>query len=329
MRLGEIRNIVKAVAGSNNQIVLTQEPLFGGQAHQISRYSMLIKALDVLSEQKWNDIDYSEIEAIKEAHGATSFKPQLTPAEFNELNSYVTSVNQQLPVFIGIIDTLVEPQEEQVINVKLPKDLRSLTGVSSLNTRLNKLFKLFNIDGEIRFNGFDKGTDWYSLWLTGYTTYTIFIACLQVAQEYFKARTEYFKSEKAEIDYRAGLKQQEKFDQKEFEEYQNRHLEIELERKIEKLLEKITETNGHGEAEMQSKLVKATTELVKELGSGVEFHLSLNPPSYAKEINGALTIDYKKIQEINKANNPTPELEARGKDPTESGENANKSKPAP
>lgn len=39
----------------------------------------------------------------------------------------------------------------------------------------------------------------------------------------------------------------------------------------------------------------------KELGEGVEFHLSLNSPEYAKEKSGNLEIDYKKIRAIHAA----------------------------
>jgi hypothetical protein len=71
-----------------------------------------------------------------------------------------------------------------------------------------------------------------------------------------------------------------------------------MKNKIDELIEKIDETNGASKEELGSKLVKATQNLVSELGSGVEFHLSLNPPSYAKETGGSLEINYKKIQEV-------------------------------
>jgi hypothetical protein len=53
-----------------------------------------------------------------------------------------------------------------------------------------------------------------------------------------------------------------------------------------------------------SGLVIATKKLVEALGDGAEFHLSLNPPEYAKEQSGQLTIDYTKIREIQKVETP-------------------------
>lgn len=62
--------------------------------------------------------------------------------------------------------------------------------------------------------------------------------------------------------------------------------------------ERIKELNGETSDSLQTKLVNATTQLIKELGEGTEFHLSLNPPAYAKEQAGQLVIDYKKMETL-------------------------------
>ena len=121
------------------------------------------------------------------------------------------------------------------------------------------------------------------------------IACLKVAQEMMKFRAEYFKSEEARIGFEISKKNNDKLTKK---GYEKEWLKIYLDGKIQRVIEKMGETNGATVPELHSKLIKGTTALVKELGVGTEFHLSLNPPEYAKEEAGRLVIDYKKIQEI-------------------------------
>ena len=83
-------------------------------------------------------------------------------------------------------------------------------------------------------------------------------------------------------------------------------------------LNEVTKLNGHAKDELFNKVVIATKELVKEMGDGVEFHLSLNPPAYASEESGTLTIDYKKIKdEINQQVEKSKQIEASNSKPKE------------
>lgn len=298
MRLGEIKKIVDESADTANQLTIEAETVYAGQAYKVLNYSGLMKALEVLHGQSWNDIDYAPIMQIRKAHAVTYYSVTLTVAEYNELNQYVSSLNTKLPIFLGILEGLVEEQDSQLINIKLPKELTSFTNLNKLNSQLEKLFKEFTVDGDVQFRGFDKGSDWYMVQITGVMTYAILLGCLKIAQEFFKTKTEYYNSKKAELDYRASPGVSDDFTQKDVDDYITRRLDLELEKDVKEVLEKIHATNGHTVPELQSKILIATKDLVKQLGDGVEFHLSLNPPEYANEKAGSLIIDYEKIQNI-------------------------------
>lgn len=300
MRLGEIRNTAQAATDESNRISIDHDVLYDGQAYLIKNYSRLVDALDILSEQSWNEIDYSPIMQLKEKYGSEAEPVQITAEEFGALSAYVSAVNERYPIYISLVRSIVQDQDEKVINIKLPEKEKSLEDLTSLNTKLDSLFKKFMIDGEVKLVGFDTGTKWYVMLITGTGTYSAFIACLKAGQEWFKLRTEYFKSKQAELDYKASLTRSDEATAPGLTRYKKRRMDLELERLVTEVNNAITDKNGRTEEELASRLVKATKELVKELGDGVEFHLSLNPPEYASERSGQLVIDYKKIRELNK-----------------------------
>lgn len=297
MRVGEIKNIIKRVIDENYTIQISNEPLYGGQAYQINNYLELVEALEILSEQKWNTADFSPISQALLNYDRAGKVVVIPTAEFEQLTTYINAINPQLPLYYLTLDSLTEEQDEKTINIKLPQNISSFEDLNNLNKKLEDTLKLFNVDGQFEFKGFDKGTDWYVVATAGVVTYHVILACLKVTQEYFKARKTYFESEEARISYEASLdkdaggKSHEAFDT-----YKERWLKIFIETEIKKAIEAI-ELNGHTREELQTKLVKATTKLVEQLGEGTEFHLSLNPPPYAAEEGGELKIDYKKIKE--------------------------------
>jgi len=297
MRIGEIRNIIGRVLSDNHQIAIEQEDLYGGQAHNVKNYGDLIQALNILSEQNWNNQNYDEIEKIKEMYGDDVRSVQLPQEQFNQLNSYINEINSKVSLYYEVLDSFVEKQDEKTINIKLPSGLSSLEDLSSANKRLDDIFKLFNVDGEFQFKGFDRGTEWYVLVGGGVLSYRFVIACIKIGQEYLKMRTEYFKTKQAEIAYEMTLKDEEKKPAGGFEKFKEEWLNRFTRKKVEEAVEVIG-TNGQTQPELASKLVKATTKLVKELDAGAEFHLSLNPPAYAQEHAGSLVIDYKQLAKL-------------------------------
>lgn len=299
MRVGEIKSIVKKVLGDNNAINIISDEAYGGQARLVKNYSYLIETLDILSNQKWNDSGYEQVALLKSNHPIQGKEMLLTSDEFTILNEYVNALNSKMPLFYSILESFADDQDEFVINIKLPEKIDSLAELSEISKKIEETLKLFNVSGEFKFIGFDIGTEWLVVLANGLFSYSAIISGLKIAQEYFKARENYFDSEKAKISYEISLgKKDSKESANDYEEYKKIWLEKFIEKEVEKAVQKIG-LNGHTVQELNSKLVKATTKLIKELGTGVEFHLSLNPPSYVTEEDGELKIDYKKISASN------------------------------
>lgn len=309
MRVGEIKNIVEEAVDGNDHLVIKSEPLYGGQAYQIVNYANLINALETISKMSWNDVDFTPIQTIIDDYGVNAQDIQITSNEYSQLNSYVSTVNAKFPIYLEVIRSMTQRQGETFINIKLPDEIKSFKELTETNNRLEKLFKEFNVDGQVEFKGFDKGSDWYTVCIVGITTYHAFLGCLKIAQEIMKLRKEYFNSSKAKIEYETA---KEIFNQTKnaptLEEFQNKKIQKIIEAEVQKAVAEIENKGAKDDGELRNQLVKATTDLVAALDDGIEFHLSLNPPEYAKETAGSLTIDYKKMRELNSGEKDTKQI---------------------
>jgi len=309
MRLGEIRNILWEVLEENNKITIEHEPIYDGQAYRVKDYRKLMLALNVLAEQSWNDVNYKEIESIKEEYGMEDDIIELPKDKFNQLNSYVSSLNSKLPFYVSILETMVDEQEKHAINIKLSESIKDIGGLTEANKRLNKILNLYNADGQFDFKGFDSGTSWYVVVATGVLSYRFFIAGLDIAQKYFDMKKSYFESGKAKLDLQAAS-EKETIDKADLESYQKRRLQLLIEDEVKKSIEKIG-IGTNDKNELTIKIIKATGQLVKELDEeGTEFHLSLDPPEYASEYMGSLVIDYSKIPTLNGKKEEIKQIEA-------------------
>ncbi len=309
MRLGEIKKIIEKTLDEDGKMTIQHESIYEGQAHLVNNFADIMFAIDVVYDKEWNELDYAPIEAIRDKYDYIS-KVRIEVAEFNQLNSYVISLNTKLLLYLSILETMTEDQEEKLINIKLPSDsIGSLENLAGLNKKLNDVLKKFNIDGEAEFKGFDKGTDWLMVCFSGILSYQSFIACLKIAQEYFKTKKEYYGSKEAKLNYKASLKNDDDFSEKDLKKCTEKKLKLLIEQEVKDAMDNIKGTNGKSEKEMCSQLVIATKDLVKELGDGVEFHLSLNPPKYANESGGELKIDYVAIKEIRDEESKPGQLE--------------------
>ncbi len=309
MRLGEIKQKLDEVISTKGILSIQNEPLYAEQAQKVLNYGDLLDALEIIARFDWNDLSKDQLQTIISKYPKESVAI-MELADFNTFSAYIGKINEKLPLFYSILEDMVDEQDEQIINVKLPKKLVSLEELSQFNGRINTLFKSFQIDGEIKFCDFDKGSSWYEILVTGYFAYRYFLACLKVAQEYLKAEKEYFSSKEAEISYQTAklalenlqkksLREDKAIDVLSLEEYKENWLTNFIRENIKTLVEEeIKELNGGTSEEIQTRFVVATTALVKELGEGTEFHLSLNPPEYAKEQAGKLVIDYKKLRTV-------------------------------
>jgi len=297
MRLGEIKQNIDKVLAENKTIKIKNEAVYGGQAYKINNFLDIIVVLEYVASLSWSGIDTNILNELTAQYPKNN-TIELPQVNFNKLTSFINTVNPKMPLYYSILETMVEKQEELTINIKLPVKIKNLKDINNVNEKLEEILKLYNIDGQFEFIGFDKGSEWYVLIAKGILSYQFIVSCLKIAQEYLKTKTEYFKSEEYRISYEASLKESEKYSDNGFKEYKESWLKIFINKEIKKVIDKINKKNGHSEGELQTKLVKATTKLVEILGEGTEFHLSLNPPEYVSEQAGQLVIDYKKIEAL-------------------------------
>ncbi len=297
MRLGKIRNVVSSVTNDDSQIIIQAESIFGGQAFEVKGFGELMKALEVLSKQKWNDNDFSLVESIIKKYGIVN-NQTITNEEYEQLGSYVAAVNQKVSIFLGVIETLVDEQDPKTINIMLPVSIKSIEDLDKFNKRLTGIFKRFNLAGEFEFKGFDKGTSWYEVLITAELLYRYFLACVAVAVSVVHLKKTFYEAENAKLAYKAAVKNDEKTEKA----FLNDVVTEKIETDVSEIIKEIEKTDGKTKQELHGQLVAATTELVKELGHGTEFHLSLNPPGYASEYaDGALKIDYSSMPKLEEA----------------------------
>ncbi len=311
MRLGELKKILDEVVSDNNKIVIEFKQLYGGQLFSVSDYPSLIAALLAIKTQSWIDFSTEIVDKLAAKYPSKQQEIHLDPNDHILLTQCVNSINAKLPIFYGILDTMVKKQNEQIINIKLPsQEDFSLDDLSDINKRLARIFSSINIDGDIQFSGFDIGSSWYQILIIGGFTYKAFISALHLAQEYYKMKQEYFKSKAEEIRYKASLKESEKESEKGKEAYINRVIDIELDSKISNAVQNLElDTEKSNVHEVETKIRVAIPLISKEIEKGLEFHLSLNPPEYVNEHEGSVSIDYEELKRLREEENPTKQIE--------------------
>ena len=102
----------------------------------------------------------------------------------------------------------------------------------------------------------------------------------------------FYEGENARLAYKAHSKKE---SDKTKEEFLDTVAEEKIEEGVQTAMNEINDRNGKTEEELKVQLINATKELLKELDTGTEFHLSLNPPQYAREGESGLSIDYKSM----------------------------------
>jgi len=300
MRLWEMKKLFDPIINDSCQIVVSGEGIYNNQAYIIHNYSELIKALVLLSEQSWNDHDFSIIQRIIDEYGTEEDIVEIKAQEFNELNAYISSINWKFTLYYSILESMIENQDEHVINVKIPEEhLSSLKDLTAFNNRLDKILLKFNVDWQFEFKWVDVWSSWYVLAVLWVWSYRVFLACLKIAQEFFKTKEWYYKSKKAELDYKAWLSNVDEYNKEWLTSYIDKRLSLEIDEKITNALQILKLKTSKTEAEQKNQIIMATKELIKELWHWTEFHLSLNPPAYVSENDsGSLTINYKKISAL-------------------------------
>lgn len=159
MRLGEIKQKLDLVINDNNVISMDTESLYNNQIYRIKNYKLIIDALKSIKDMEWNQQDFSLIQEIIDKNSEVNEVVDLEQSQFNKINSYISVLNQKIPIFISMLRSIVNVQDEKIINIKLSKNIKTIEELSELNKRLNDILKLYNLDGQFDFKEFDKGSD--------------------------------------------------------------------------------------------------------------------------------------------------------------------------
>lgn len=295
MRIGEFKQIVDRVLTDANQLQIEADTEYGGQAYVVKNFAQFYQALSLLIEQSWNDSPHDELDAVLQKYTGEESTVQLTTNDYNILNNYISSVNKNLPVAMSVIDSLAPKQEEFTLNIQLPEDIKSVEDLQEFNERLNKIFKKFNITGDFNFAGFDKGSDWYTVIITTEALYKYVMAAVGLAIALLTLRKTYYESETAKLAYETAKKKDDNLTEA---KYLSEIIATKTDEDAAELVKNLGAPDNQTKSEMIGITVGTVKDLIKELGHGTEFHMSLNPPDYLAKNDNGFTIDYKSIPKI-------------------------------
>lgn len=302
MRLIEVKQkFDELISGSQIQIEFEQK--FGGSAFVILKSHELFSVLEFLSHQDWNKNDYMPISEIITKHNALK-NSQITieQSEYQQLNTYVTQINQQLPIFIGIINSVAEVQSPEDINIKLSSAIDTPEKLEKLVKQITELSKYSNIDGgRLKFSGFDTGSSWVVVTAATSMGYAFIMACLKLTQQYLKTKEIYYKTEEAKFHYMATLNKDEKFTEEGLRKHLEKYSEAQLQTGAQTIAESVKDSNGHALGEVGAKAINTTKSLINIIGDGNEIHLSLSSPTQISEnLDGFVEMDYSYLAELKK-----------------------------
>lgn len=298
MRIGEFNQILQLATENDGTLETSGEAIYGGQAYKIKNFkykAKLVSALDQL-ELLPDTVEPSTVKLILEHASENEYRPEA--AEHQLIVALFTQINSKLPTYSEIAESFSPNQEETVVNVKLPDNISSIKQLQDFNHRLDILFKKFNITGNFKITGFDTGSSWYQVLIDNKDLFSIFLASVSLALQIIDFRDK----KKGSDDLRLTKKVLDAQDT-DCNITEDQLLEGFVDEKISEDVTTIVDDLGcpdnREKPETISMIVGAVKELVKEIDSGAEFHLSLNPPKWASENGGGkLVIDYKNIPKL-------------------------------
>lgn len=298
MRLWEKRLIIWKVVNEGQVMQINAVNIYWWQWRRVTNFVQLSKAIWVLLEEERLKWDYENIlNLIDEFSGKDTI--EIDAKKYAELTWFINIVNPKLPIYLSILESVVPDQEAQVINIKLPDDwLESFKSLAEYNKRLDKVLWLFNVDWQFEFKWVERWSVWYEVITNWEGSFAAILIWIKVIKEIFSTAKEYYTSRKAKLDYQASLKNVEDYTEAKFSSYTTRRIALEIEHLVKDEIKLVWLESSKAPKELQNQLIKATNALLKEVEEGSEFHLSLNPPAYAEELEDKLEVDYEKFQEL-------------------------------
>lgn len=314
MRLGELKNIIDVIRDEKtNKIVVSVETIWNGQGYKINNYNMLVKALLELEKQKWNTPGLDNFNKLIGKYGISESFVAIEASEYNVLNAYINELNQRMPVFYKILDSFIEPQDEYIINIKLP-DSNDYT-LQKLESTIKQIRIIFqgiseacNIPASFQVVGVASGSKWIEInidtqLVKKYSIYAIIMGSIGISTAMFNLRKSYYDSETAKLSY-------EMMDQ----EYKNNvsfnnHIDKMVQQKKIEDIKTVLDENNITNGDALNKTEKMVDKITEELKTGVEFHPSLNKPKYVNEDDGVIKINYETLREIEQKKNEPKQIE--------------------
>ncbi|MAZ76365.1 MAG: hypothetical protein CMH31_03585 [Micavibrio sp.] len=304
MRLGVLKNILDFSIDENKHITFQEEALYGGQRYLIKDFYALMDSLDNILDMSWAEDNNEVVKRLISEHGKTVNSVEISAEDRNLLHSMLTPINQHMPVFYSILENLVERQDEQIINIKIPSaGLKTLKEVSAFNNQLDDVFDLVirfkGFQGDVEFVGVDVGTSWYKILLVGAPyIYGAFLGTLNIAHELIDLREKWYKSEDLRMD--VEIKKEELNDKKakvtvtdkDIREHVQKKVKKKMELEVDALIENVP-VDFDNEPEMKISICKGIEKIIPLLEAGTEFQPSLNPPKYIDNVSDdGYEIDY-------------------------------------
>ena len=310
MRLREVKKKIEEL-GSDGKITVSLKQSLGN-FFIISNSRKLFFLLQFLSEQEWNKTDFTQIQAIIDStHALDNDEVMLDNTQYSHLNTYVNKVNEKLPIFFGIVDSLSDEQGEFDINIKLSDEIKTVDDLNGLISEVKNLEKFANLDGKnLEFSGFDIGSWWITFSAGCGVVYGFIMACTKLAQEVLKTQEQYYKTKEAKIHYQMTLEDGKKATEAGLKKYCGEYCENYLEQGAIEIAQGISKYNGASENEISEKAKNTTKSLLKIIGNGNEIHVSLNGNQIVGETeSGNIQINYEELKTFANEEKNTKQLD--------------------
>lgn len=311
MRLREVKKKIEEL-GSDGKIAVSLKQSLGN-FFVISDSRKLFFLLKFLSEQEWNKTDFAQIQAIVDStHALDNDEIMLDNTQYSQLNAYVNKVNERLPIFFGIVDSLSDEQGEFDINIKLSDEVKTVNDLNELISEIKNLEKFANLDGKkLEFNGFDVGSWWITFSAGCGVVYGFIMACTKLAQEVLKTQEQYYKTKEAKIHYQMTLESGKKITETGLKKYCEEYCEKYLEQGATEIAQGVGKYNGTSENEISEKAKNTTKSLLKIIGNGNEVHVSLNGSQIIGETeSGNIQMNYEELKTFASEEKDAKQLDA-------------------
>ena len=315
MRLGEIKKILETVKVTDIQF----EDKYGGQVFTIKNYQNISALISPLIDYAWpSGSDDSFLNEIFNEENDAYIEIDVTPDLRNRLQAYYDLLRQKADAILPFIEDMVSDQEENYINIKLPDfdDGKKLAKfISEINDMLSKIVVNNGIKGEVKFVGFDVGSDWLIYIIEGSgVAYAFLMQCLDIAHKIIEMRRDYYESEQMRLTYERAKRDD--TSPVKFKDFVDDWIKDELKKAVQELCNSAF-TN---EEQIENGTVQTTEigieKMIHQLEVGAEYHPSLNPPSYVEEVSGQLKLNYETLNKVLQAKKKTPAIEDLSKNTT-------------